>query len=70
MALAGFDDVPIGSYLSPALTSVHVGINDMGILAIETVLHAVRNKNAHHKQQILVSTSLRLRESCGCTGDH
>jgi len=70
MALAGFDDVPIGSYLSPALSSVHVGINDMGIKAIETVLHAVRNKNAHHKQQILVSTSLRLRESCGCTGEH
>ena len=70
MALAGFDDVPIGSYLSPALTSVHVGINNLGIKAIETVLHAVRNKNAHHKQQIFLSTSLKLRESCGCRDDH
>jgi LacI family transcriptional regulator len=70
MALAGFDNVPIGSYLSPALTSVHVGINNLGIKAIETVLHAVRNKNAHHKQQILLSTSLKIRESCGCTGEH
>jgi LacI family transcriptional regulator len=70
MALAGFDDVPIGSYLSPALSSVHVGINNLGIKAIETVLHAVRNKNAHHKQQILLSTSLKIRESCGCTGEN
>jgi LacI family transcriptional regulator len=70
MALAGFDDVPVGSYLSPALTSVHVGINNLGIKAIETVLHAVRNKNAHHKQQIILSTSLKIRESCGCTGEH
>jgi len=70
MALAGFDDIPIGSYLTPPLSSVHVGINNLGIKAIETVLHAVRNKNAHHKQQILLSTSLRIRESCGCTGEH
>jgi DNA-binding LacI/PurR family transcriptional regulator len=52
------------------LTSVHVGINGLGIKAIETVLHAVRNKNAHHKQQIILSTSLKIRESCGCTGEH
>jgi LacI family transcriptional regulator len=70
MALAGFDDVPVGSYLSPGLSSVHVGINNLGIKAIETVLHAVRNKNAHHKQQILLSTSLTLRESCGCSVEH
>ncbi len=69
MALAGFDDVPIGPYLSPGLTSVHVGINNLGIKAIETVLHAVRNKNAHHKQQILLSTSLTIRQSCGCKSE-
>jgi len=70
LALAGFDDVPVGPYLSPALTTVHVGINSLGVKAIETVLHAVRNKNAHHKQQIVLSTSLKIRESCGCKDEH
>lgn len=67
MALAGFDDVPIGPYLTPSLTSVTVGIHSMGVRAIETVLHAVRHKNEHRKQQILLPTELNPRESCGCT---
>lgn len=66
VAIAGFDDVPIASYLTPALTSVQVGIHNLGVKAIETALHAVRNKNAHKKQQLVFPTSLILRESCGC----
>jgi LacI family transcriptional regulator len=66
MALAGFDDVPIAAYLTPTLTSVHVGIHDLGVKATDTVVHAVRNKNAHHKQQAVLPTRLSLRESCGC----
>ncbi len=67
VAVAGFDDVPIASYLTPALTSVQVGIHNLGIRAIETLLHAVRNKNTHCRQQIVLPTTLVLRESCGCT---
>lgn len=67
IALAGFDDIPIASYLTPSLTSVEVGIQNLGISAIETLLHAVRNKNAHRKQQVLMKTKLSLRESCGCS---
>jgi LacI family transcriptional regulator len=67
IALAGFDDVPVGSYLTPMLTSVHVGIHNLGVRAVETALHAVRNKNAHQKQQIVLPTTLALRGSCGCT---
>ena len=66
-AIAGFDDVPVASYLTPTLTSVQVGINNLGVRAIETLLHAVRNKNSHRRQQILIPTALVLRESCGCT---
>lgn len=66
MALAGFDDVPIAPYLTPALTSVGVGIHGLGVRAIETALHAVRHQNTHHKQQIRIPTALSLRESCGC----
>lgn len=67
IAIAGFDDVPIASYVTPTLTSVQVGIHNLGIRAIDTVLHAVRNKNTHRRQQIVLPTKLVLRESCGCT---
>ncbi len=67
MALAGFDDIPVDLYLTPPLSSVQVGIHNLGVQAIETVLTAVREKNAHHKQQVHLATKLSLRESCGCT---
>lgn len=66
VALAGFDDTPIARYLSPSLTSVHFGIDDLGSLAVKTVLHAVREKNRHRKQRMTLPTSLNIRESCGC----
>lgn len=66
MALAGFDDIPIGRYLTPALTSVHFGIDTLGALAAETVLHAIREKSRHKAQRVTLPTSLTVRESCGC----
>ncbi len=35
MSVAGFDDIPVSRYMSPALSSVHVAINEMGRRAIE-----------------------------------
>jgi LacI family transcriptional regulator len=70
IALAGFDDIPIASYLSPTLTSVHVGISNLGVLAIQNIIHAVREQDKHEKRQTLLSTKLSLRESCGCSNSH
>jgi LacI family transcriptional regulator len=70
MALAGFDDIPIAAYLTPALTSVHVGINNLGVMAVQNIIHAVREKDSHTKQQTVLSTRLSIRESCGCTLPH
>jgi LacI family transcriptional regulator len=67
MALAGFDDIPIARFLSPTLTSVRVAINDLGALAIQKLVHAIREKNKHAKQHAVIPTSLALRESCGCS---
>jgi LacI family transcriptional regulator len=68
IALAGFDDIPISAYLTPALTTVHMGVHELGVLAVESVLRAVREKNTHRRQQVVLPTTLAIRESCGCDG--
>jgi len=66
MALVGFDDIPIARFLSPTLTSVRVSIHELGVMAIQKLVHAIREKNNHAKQHAVIPTSLALRESCGC----
>lgn len=68
IALAGFDDIPIAEYLTPPLTTVHVGVHHLGVLAVQTVLGAVREKNTHRKQQVVLPAVLAIRETCGCSG--
>lgn len=70
MALAGFDDIPMARFLSPTLTSVRVSISDLGALAIQKLVEAIREKNHHVKQHVVIPTSLALRESCGCPKPH
>jgi LacI family transcriptional regulator len=66
IALAGFDDIPIASYLSPRLTSVGVDIAHVGVVAVERLIEAVRLRNRHTRQQTVLPTHLSIRESCGC----
>lgn len=67
VALAGFDDIPIARYLSPPLSSVHVPISELGMRAMERLLHAVDNKNEHERRQETVPTTLVVRGSCGAS---
>ncbi len=41
IAIIGFDDVPAARYLSPTLSSVHIGISRLGTLAVERLLDAI-----------------------------
>ncbi len=66
IALVGFDDIPVARFLSPALSSVRVSIHELGAIAIKQLVHAIRQKNNHTKQHMIIPTSLAIRESCGC----
>lgn len=67
IALIGFDDIPISRYVKPSLSTVHVPIHKMGILAVERLISAVAGKNHTKKEQIIFPTQLAIRESCGCS---
>jgi LacI family transcriptional regulator len=67
IAITGFDDIPIASYLSPALTTARVKISELGAHAVERLLEIVkRKKKRTEAQQILLKPQLVVRESCGC----
>jgi LacI family transcriptional regulator len=69
VALAGFDDIPIARYLTPPLSSVHVPIAELGMRAMERLLHAVEHKNEHERRRETVATTLVVRGSCGGAPD-
>ncbi|MDT0631013.1 LacI family DNA-binding transcriptional regulator [Rubrivirga sp. S365] len=64
VALAGFDDIPLARYVTPALTTAHVPIDEMGSQAIDAVLRAVRG-DAPAPPAVTLPTRLVVRESCG-----
>jgi LacI family transcriptional regulator len=66
MALAAFDNIPIANFTKPSLTTVNVAISNLGVRAVTCLINAVREKNSHEKQQLILPTTLVIRESCGC----
>ena len=65
IALAGFDDIPIARYVTPALSTVRVRIADFGRLALERLAGILE----HPEQESPVTDTLGFeiveRETCG-----
>ena len=65
VAVAGFDDIPIARYLTPALSSVHVAIYELGVQAVRVLMDAIAAGDQHHPRRHVLPTRLVIRESCG-----
>jgi len=65
MAVAGFDDIPVARYLTPALSSVRVSIANLGSRAMRQLVAAVASQNRHPRVHYTLATELVIRESCG-----
>ena len=63
IAVVGFDDMPICSYIEPALTTIHVPKHYMGKVAVQR-LHELIAAPESLPIKIEISTSLRKRKSC------
>jgi DNA-binding LacI/PurR family transcriptional regulator len=64
IALVGFDNLEIGSYASPPLTTVDQPFYEQGRRAAEMVLDLIRHQNV--PPQAKIPTQLIVRDSCGC----
>ncbi|MEJ2600374.1 MAG: LacI family DNA-binding transcriptional regulator [Anaerolineales bacterium] len=64
IAFVGFDDLPIATIPSPALTTVRQPIYQFGIQAVEILIDLIEN-GIEPPRRCIMDTELIIRESCG-----
>ncbi|MBI5032709.1 MAG: LacI family DNA-binding transcriptional regulator [Chloroflexi bacterium] len=65
VALAGFDDIPQGTLISPALTVVSQRAYEMGVAAAQSLITRLSGKYRGKAREIVLATDIIIRESCG-----
>jgi LacI family transcriptional regulator len=64
IAVAGFDDILISSYVHPGLTTVHVDISQLGIRGVNCLLNSLFGKRTGNlEQRFVLPAKLVIRES-------
>ena len=62
IAVAGFDNIPMANFVSPALTTVLQDTKQAGELLVKTLLHLINNEPV---QSQMLPAKLIIRRSCG-----
>ena len=65
IALAGFDDIPIARYVTPALSTVRVRIADFGRLALERLADVVEHPEQESPPADTLGFEIVTRDTCG-----
>jgi LacI family transcriptional regulator len=65
VAVAGFDDIPLASLVSPALTTMRVHIADLGRAALEQLLAAIERPLRAQPAARALLPEVVVRQSCG-----
>lgn len=62
VAVIGYDDIELARYMTPPLTTVHQPKDDLGELAVDTLLHRLKNPAAE-PQRLVLTPELVVRDS-------
>lgn len=65
VAVAGFDDIPIARFTTPALSTVRVPIAELGAKATRRLLQHLSGSNGHAIRHEVLATTLVVRDSSG-----
>ncbi len=68
VALVGFDDIPLAAYVNPPLTTVRLPARQLGEEAARLLIALVEGRPVE-TTEILLETTLIVRESCGSRRD-
>ncbi len=67
LGLIGFDNIRVGQYISPSLTTVNQPTYTIGVLLGERLIFQMTNKEYGQKTlNLILKPELVIRESCGC----
>jgi LacI family transcriptional regulator len=69
IALISFDDFELAELLTPSLTVVRQPAAELGRRAAELLFTRMQGNKAFPRQEIVLSTTFHIRESCGCRQD-
>jgi LacI family transcriptional regulator len=67
-SIGGFDDIPIARHVTPALSSVHVAIDELGRRATERLVHALETGKPNAPTREVLQARLVERASCAAIG--
>jgi len=66
IALISFDDFQLAEILTPSLTVVRQPATELGRRAAELLFTRMASKKPLSRQNVVLSTTFHIRESCGC----
>jgi LacI family transcriptional regulator len=66
LAVIGFDDIQMASYIQPSLTTVRQPMRQFGTLAVQQLLRRIHDPSIE-AETIVLPTQLVIRHSCGCS---
>lgn len=66
VALAGFDDVPFFSLITPPVTAVSQPGSDLGSISARLLLQRINGEFTASRMRTTLPVTLTIRESCGC----
>jgi LacI family transcriptional regulator len=68
IAVVGFDDIPIARFTSPPLSTLRVGVYEMGRQGLEMLVAAFDEPNAAARRNVVISPELVVRGSSASQG--
>lgn len=63
VAIVGFDDIILGSYIKPKLTTIRRPMYELGMFSTNMLMSILEGKSTN--SSLVLSTKLIIRESCG-----
>lgn len=63
VSVVGYDDIELGSYFSPSLSTIHQPLGEIAALACERLIELLSGKGAAQPEHRLIAPSLVVRES-------
>ncbi|MFN8443410.1 MAG: LacI family DNA-binding transcriptional regulator [Caldilineaceae bacterium] len=58
IAMVGFDDIPEASYFQPPLTTIRQPLHDLGVQAVQKLVHLILNEEAYQQEKTIEANIL------------